>query len=459
VKPEGKDVLGIDIGKKNHAAVGVRVSGDVFGPRMMFTNDAPGMDRLERLLLEPLGGPDRLIVAMEGTGHYWMPPYFDLVRRGYDAVVVNPIQTRAKFRSRIRKSKTDKLDAESIARLIFSGDANAARIPEAATFELRMLARHRWRLVDMIGDLSRFAHTLIDRVFPEFAYSLSNPLGPTGRAIIREIGLAPATVAARFVDLAACITRASRKALGVDRARLIADRADRSIGIRRGEEVLVEQLRSVIGLIESIEAQCDPLEKELEKRVADLDSPLHSLGISVPLIATIHGESDPVSDFPHAWQYAAFAGLDPSTFKTGNYTRERQTPISKRGSPYLRRALYLSALALYRTHTDLSRCYRRFRAQNRHHVECLVNVAHKLARIIWRLLSDNRPFRARPPRRKATPETKATARAGTSAPRRPGRTSTHTKRSGAGQTAAAVTPRRNSSGGTSAATRRSGKTT
>ena len=94
-----------------------------------------------------------------------------------------------------------------------------------------------------------------------------------------------------------------------------------------------------------------------------------------------------------------FAGLEPSTFNSGRYTKHSKTPISKRGSPYLRHAFYIAAMSLYRRHTDLHRCYTRHRSRKRHHTYALVAVAHKLARITWRLLTDNRPYKARPPKR------------------------------------------------------------
>lgn len=143
VRPGGRNVAGIDVGKKKHAAAGVKAGGEDSGPTIFFENNRAGIDRLEELVLGPLGGPKKVLVAMEATGHYWMPLYFELVRRGYEAVVLNPIQTRGKFRTRIRKTKTDKLDARSIAHFVFSGDALAARIPDEKTLELRLLTRHR----------------------------------------------------------------------------------------------------------------------------------------------------------------------------------------------------------------------------------------------------------------------------------------------------------------------------
>jgi hypothetical protein len=136
----------------------------------------------------------------------------------------------------------------------------------------------------------------------------------------------------------------------------------------------------------------------LARRVEEVKSPLPSLGLRAPIVATIHAESDPITDFRHPWQYAAFTGLDPSGFQTGQITGTR-AKISKRGSPYLRRAYYLAAMALYRRHADLTRCYARARKKRHTHRDALVIVAHKLARIAWRMLTDRRPFRKRPPRR------------------------------------------------------------
>lgn len=390
--------MGIDIGRKRHAAAGVRSSGEVIA-KVMFSNDRPGIDRVAQLLLKPLGGPDGVLVAMEATGHYWQPVCYELMRRSYETVVINPIQTRGEFRSRIRRSKTDKLDAVSIAQLVLSGKALAARIPDERTLELRMLARHRWRLVDSITRLAVFAHTLIDRVFPEFAHAFSNPLCATARAIVNDIGLAPRDVAADRDALVSIIRYASHGALGERKADEIIELAGRSIGMRVAERVMVDQLRSVFALMKTIEAHREAQDELLADRVAELASPLTDLGLSVPIVATIHGESDPISDFPHAWQYAAFTGLEPSTFSSGNYTKRSDTPISKRGSPYLRRAFFLAAMSLYRTVTYLHRCYAKHRSKGRHHTDALVIVAHKLARIVWRLLTDDRPYKARPPKR------------------------------------------------------------
>ena len=397
VVPNGRHVVGIDIGLQRHAAAGITADGFQFGRILSFDNNRPGVDRLERELLQPLGAPKQLVIGMEATGHYWMPLYFELKRRGYYSIVINPIQTRGKFRSRIRKTKTDPLDARSIARLVLSGEAHAARIPDEKTFALRMQARHRWRLVDLSSDLQRFAYSLIDRLFPEFHGHFASPLNTTGRVLLREIGLAPRTLVERSDEVSALISRVSRKKITADKITALLEKARLSIGIRQAEDVMIAHLRDTLILIEEFEAQARVLEIDLESLPQVAESPLQSLGLSPALIATIHAESDPISDFTHPWQYAAYAGLDPSCYDSGNMHGTRTT-ISKRGSPYLRRALYLAACSVYRRHRTFQSLYQTYRKKGRHHTFAMVVVAHKLARVIWRLLTDQRDFRARPPK-------------------------------------------------------------
>jgi transposase len=401
VAPNGRHVVGIDIGQQRHAAAGLTAAGAQFGRELAFDNNRAGVDLLEQRLLTPLGGPGRVLIGMEATGHYWLPLYYALTARGYSVVVINPIQTRAKFRTRIRKTKTDKLDARSIARLVLAGEAQAARIPDAATFELRLLVRQRWRLLDLAGGLERFMLSLIDRLFPEYPGLFSSPLIHSGHELIRHYGLAPQRLVAESAALPQFLRATSHGRLAAAKIAALLRAARSSIGVPVAQDLLVRQLQSTQSLVETLAAQIADVDRELEQRMAARPSPLASLGLSAPLLATIHAESDPITDFKHVWQYVAYTGLDPSTYDSGKM-HGSHVHISKRGSPHLRHALYLAAFALYRQHKELLRLYQRMRTAGHRHVDALVIVAHKLARITWRLLTDQRPFKARPPVRPAT---------------------------------------------------------
>ena len=185
----GRAVVGIDIGKAKHAATAFSPQGEVIAKLASFPNTRRGVDQLEEEILRKAGGPGKVLVGMEATGHYWMCLYHELTRRGYACVVFNPLQTGARSRANIRKTHNDKIDSKTIAQLVLSGDAEATRVPDVKIAELRLLVRHRHRLLQAAGNMERYAHPLVDRIFPEYAGVFSKPFLPSARKLIRQIGI------------------------------------------------------------------------------------------------------------------------------------------------------------------------------------------------------------------------------------------------------------------------------
>jgi transposase len=311
-------------------------------------------------------------------------------------VVLNPVQTNAYSRAQIRKNYNDRIDSAGIARLVLAGEARATRVPDEKTAELRLWVRHRGRLLRAAGNMERFAHTLVDRVFPEFAEVLSKPLLPSAQELIRQLGLSPAQLASQEDKVRQVLRAASRNRIGPQTLDRLLQAARESIGTRQAERVATRQLVLTFDYLATLRGQLATIDDELDERVAKMNSPLLSLGITAKLAAAIHAESDPMSDFRTADQYVAYAGLDPGSRRSGD-TIDRRGKISKRGSPTLRRALYLAAFVVARQHACFRRIYQKHRRQGKGHTNALVIVARHLARVIWRLLTDGRPFTKRPP--------------------------------------------------------------
>ena len=397
VLAKGRAVVGIDVGKRKHAATALTPQGEVIAQLASFPNTRAGIDLLERNVLRKAGGPGKTLVGMEATGHYWICLYHELARRGYACVVVNPLQTNARSTARIRKTRTDKIDSATIARLILSGEAKAARVPDPKTTELRLLVRHRQRMIHAAGDMERYAHTLVDRVFPEYADVFSKVFLSSSQKLIRQIGLAPGKLARRADEVRELLRHAGRGRIAPQTIDQLLDAASESIGTRQAEDVAESQLRSIFDYLETLRQQVADIEKQLDEHAAQLDSPLFSLGLTGPLVAAIHAETDPIGDFARPEQYVAYTGLDPSLHDSGD-TIQWRGKISKRGSPVLRHALYLAAFVVSRRHDYFRRIYRKHRNRGKKHRNALVVVARRLARVIWRLLTDGRPFTSRPPK-------------------------------------------------------------
>jgi transposase len=104
-----RNIVGIDIGKRKHAATAISLKGAVLASLNVFENNKAGVDLLEREVLIPATGRSKPFIAMEATGTYWNALHDELQRRGYDGVVLNPIQTNTHGQKKFGKRKQTRL--------------------------------------------------------------------------------------------------------------------------------------------------------------------------------------------------------------------------------------------------------------------------------------------------------------------------------------------------------------
>ena len=98
-----------------------------------------------------------------------------------------------------------------------------------------------------------------------------------------------------------------------------------------------------------------------------------------------------VSRFPTPSHLVSYAGLDPTRRQSGAYDQERNR-ISKKGSPYLRRALYLAANANIRIDSEFRDFYDAQRARGRCHKYATVATARKMLCVVWALLRSGEDY-------------------------------------------------------------------
>jgi transposase len=254
-------------------------------------------------------------------------------------------------------------------------------------------------MIRVHGVVLRYAIGLLDRVFPEYDGVFCKPFLTSIRTLIREIGLTPKTLVAKQDEVKKILEKASRKRLSSETIDELLKRAKCSIGTQQGEDVVNEQFRMVVDYLDFVEDQIQSINKQLQERMAALNTPLMSLGIGAEVAATILAESGDIRRFPGPGEYAAFCGLDPSVRDSGDSIRG-VSHISKRGAPLLRWALYVSAQTVTNKHRDFAKIYERHVNRHKGHRFALIAVAHKLARVIWRLVKDDRSFTKRPPKKR-----------------------------------------------------------
>ncbi len=148
----------------------------------------------------------------------------------------------------------------------------------------------------------------------------------------------------------------------------------------------------MISQIIFIENQLDDLEKEISLLLHNTNQVITSItGIGDVLGAIIIGEIGDISRFDSASKLVAFAGLDVKVNQSGQFTGN-QMKISKRGSPYLRRAIWTAANCAAFYDPVLSNYYQSLRARGKHHLTAVGAVARKMCNIIFAILRDNKIY-------------------------------------------------------------------
>ncbi|ERT61521.1 MULTISPECIES: IS110 family transposase [Bacillota] len=382
--------LGIDIGKNTHVASLVDDKKKVIFKAFSFSNS---IDGAESLILKLEAFKNELEVAMEATGHYWLSLYSYLVEKNFTVRVINPIQTDGWRQGiEIRKRKTDVIDSLLIADLLRYGDFVETSLSNEDYLSLRNLSRFRSYLISSIGDLKRKTIALLDQVFPEYASSFSNIFGKTSKEILSNFSTPSDFEDINSDDLNTFLESVSKKNYASKKIDELSKKASSSFGINFCLDSFSLQIKILIEQISFIQKQVSDVENEIELLLEKLNSPITTIpGIGSVNAATILGEIGDIKRFSNPSKLVAYAGLDASVSQSGEY-ESTYNHMSKRGSPYLRRALFQSALRAEFCDPVFSDYYQKKISEGKHHLVATNAVARKLCHTIFAVLTKDEPY-------------------------------------------------------------------
>jgi transposase len=393
--------IGIDIAKRFHVLSAVDEDGRTVVESFRFANTDAGFKKLLERLRKAGANPDCSMAGMEATGHYWVALFDFMGSHGYEAAVINPIQTDA-FRDvwTVRKVKTDALDAAMIADLVRYKRYEPSALGDEATGELCSLARYRMSLVERSTMLKNRATAILDRVFPELDGLFSGSFGPTQRALLERCATPGQVLATDVRTLERILREASGGNCGRKKAEQLKAAARRSVGVGFGSGTLAFELRLLMEELDFIRGQIDEVESELA-RLLDQTSGRWLLtvpGIGLALAATIAGEIGDPNRFDGPHQLMAFAGMDPTKSESGE-TVASDGSMSKRGSGALRWAFMQAADCARRYDPYFGDYYAKKRGvDKKHHYVALSGVARKLMGVCLALMKEGRPYEPAPPK-------------------------------------------------------------
>ena len=382
--------LGIDIGKNTHVASLIDSKKKVLFKAFSFSNSIDGAESLI-CKLEPF--KNQLEIGMEATGHYWLSLYSYLSEKNFTVRVINPIQTDGWRQGiEIRKRKTDIIDSLLIADLLRYGDFVETSLSNEDYLSLRNLSRFRSYLISSIGDLKRKTIALLDQVFPEYASSFSNIFAKTSKEILANFSSPSDFEDINSEDLQSFLDNVTMKKFAARKLEELSKKVSKSFGVNFCMDSFGLQIKMLIGQISFIQNQVLDVEKEIKSLLEKLNSPITTIpGIGAVNAATILGEIGDIKRFSNPSKLVAYAGLDSTVYQSGNF-ESTSNHMTKRGSPYLRHALFQSALRAEFCDPVFSDYYQKKITEGKHHLVATNAVARKLVHTIFAVLTKDEPY-------------------------------------------------------------------
>lgn len=173
--------------------------------------------------------------------------------------------------------------------------------------------------------------------------------------------------------------------------------AENSFGVSFAKDAFSFQIRQLMEQVVFIENQIKELENQISNLLANTNQVITTIsGVGETLGAIIVSEIGDIHRFSSTSKLVAFAGLDVKVNQSGEFSSTKNR-ISKRGSPYLRRAIWLAASRAAFCDKILSDYYQSLRSRGKHHLTAIGAVARKLCNIIFVILRENRPYQIIPP--------------------------------------------------------------
>lgn len=384
---------GVDIAKVDHVIGAVDETGAEAARPMKFKNSEAGFERCIAWLESVAESEDDVFVGMEATGHYWKACFAYLMAAGYRVCVVNPMQVHAmrKLKS-LSGVKNDRIDSWLIAETLRQGDYDETRLATDEVQALKQLTRYHQGLKQELAAVKTQAICVLDAYFPEYAALFSDMFGAASLKVLAECPTPSEVARKRASSIARLLSEGSRGRLGDAKAAEVKAAAKSSVGIRLGEEAASFQIRTMVSQVEFLNATIAKVEKEVASLLGKVEPDITTIpGVSTTTGAQIVAEIGDVKRFRNAASIVKYAGLNSGVDESGKYSAEG-VPITKHGSPYLRRSLWLAANRARQYDPRLKEYYDKLRRKGKPHRVAVTAVARKLCHVVYAVMRDGKPY-------------------------------------------------------------------
>ena len=386
--------VGIDVAKDKHDCFIQSSEGEVLPDVFTISNNMDGFNILLEKIRTCTSPQDKIKVGLEATGHYSYNLLGFLLDNGLATYVLNPLRTNLYRKSlSLRKTKTDRVDARTIAAMLLS-DAGLKPYTDTAYHneELKSLTRYRFDKVKERAKLKSSVSRLVCILFPELEKLVPMLHMASVYALLEEFPGAKQIAGAHLTRLKSLLANASKGRYKRDMAVSIRDAARNSIGSKMPAKSL--ELQHTIRLIRELDAEFDEIAAEIETRLEEIHSPITTIpGIGCRMGAMILAEAGDFSRFDSPDKLLAYAGMSPSTYQSGQL-KNCYPHMEKRGSRYLRYALFNATKYVCLWDPTFAAYLAKKRAEGKHYNVAISHAAKKLVRLIFAMEKSRQPYRS-----------------------------------------------------------------
>ena len=375
--------VGIDVAKDKHDCFITNSDGEILFKSFTISNNREGFETLFQRIKSVSDDLAKVKVGLEATGHYSYNLLGFLLDNGLPTFVINPLHTNLYRKSlSLRKTKTDKVDAHTIASMIMS-DVNLKSYSDTSYHneELKSLTRYRFDKVKERAQLKQSISRLVTILFPELEKLVPTLHMASVYALLTEFPSASAIASAHLTRLTNLLSESSKGRYGKDTAVIFREAARNSIGSNMPAKSL--ELKHTIKLIRELDAEIEEIENEIKSIMNEINSPILTIpGISYRMGAMIIAEIGDFDRFNSPDKILAYAGMSPSTYQSGQLDN-CYAHMEKRGSRYLRYALYNATKYVCHWDESFGSYLAKKRAEGKHYNVALSHATKKLVRTIY----------------------------------------------------------------------------
>ena len=283
--------VGIDVAKNKHDCFITNTDGESLFNSFTITNNLDGFNDLYQKISSVTENITKVKVGLEATGHYSYNLLGYLLDKGFPTYVINPLHTNLYRKSlSLRQTKTDKVDARTIASMLMS-DVNLKSYSDISYHneELKSLTRYRFDKVKERAKLKSSVSRLVCILFPELEKLVPTLHMASVYAMLSEFPGAKQVADAHLTRLTNLLSESSKGRYGKETAIAFRNAARTSIGSNMPAKSL--ELKHTIKLIRELTSDIDEIEHEIKLIMDEINSPILSIpGINYRMGAMIIAE-------------------------------------------------------------------------------------------------------------------------------------------------------------------------